>query len=199
MAAGDGVTRRLFFAIDLDERCRDSLERLIDQLATCLDASGSASRGRIKWIERRNLHVTVRFLGATTASQLQGIRASLERPLAAQPFEMWFDRLGLFPERGRPRAIWVGAAAGASEAEQVQRELERRLAALGVPAERRPFRVHLTVGRFRASGRSTDRRAIRGCVVESAGPLVVDHLTLYESHLSTGAPSYVSLVRVPLT
>lgn len=198
MAAGNGLTRRLFLAIDLDEPCRNALERLIDQLGRCIDADKSVSRGRVKWVEPRNLHLTVRFLGATAESQLHEIQASLGQPLAARSFDMWFDRLGVFPARGAPRAIWVGASAGAAEAEHVQQELERRLIAVGVPSECRPFRVHLTVGRFRSSGRSSDRRAIRGWVMEPVGPLLVDHVTLYESHLSTGAPSYVTLVRVPL-
>jgi RNA 2',3'-cyclic 3'-phosphodiesterase len=177
MVAGDGLTRRLFLGVDLDNPCRDSFERLTGQLARCIEGARTGSRGRVKWVARDNLHVTIKFLGATAESRFVGVQTVLTPPLSAPVFEMWFNRLGLFPERGAPRAVWAGASAGLPEAEEVQQELDRRLREAGVPGERGPFRLHLTLGRFRTSGRSSDRRAIQACTMEPVGPLVVDHIT----------------------
>ena len=198
MGAGDALNRRLFFAFELDEGCRAAVERLVDELARRLDAHGGRAKGRVKWVEPENFHLTVKFLGSTSETRLGEIRKLLQTPFDSRPFELRFDRLGAFPDRGAPRVIWLGASAVAPEAEVVQRQLEGRLAAVGVPPEGRPFRAHLTVGRFREPGRREDGRMIREFVLRPVAPLVVDHLTLYESHLSSRGPSYDPLVRVGL-
>lgn len=198
MAARNDLTHRLFLAFDLDEPCRQGVQRLVDDLATRIEPHGPSSKGRVKWVERDNLHLTVCFLGSTPEPRLEAIRALLEPSFGSRAFELRFDRLGAFPERGAPRVIWLGDSAGSAPAEAVQRELEDRLKAVGVPPDRRPFRAHLTLGRFREPARREDSRVIREFVLNPIGPLVVDHLTLYESHLSNRGPSYDSLVRVAL-
>ena len=198
MAARDELTHRLFFAFDLDEPCREAAQRLIDELARRIDPPGSGRQGRVKWVERENLHLTVSFLGSTPERHLDAIRTLLEPPFSSHMFELRFDTLGAFPDRGAPGVIWLGDSTGATVAQAVQRELAERLKAIGVPPEARPFRAHLTLGRFREAGRREDGRVIREFVVEPIGPLPVDHLTLYESHLSNRGPSYEALVRVAL-
>jgi 2'-5' RNA ligase len=198
MVARDEVTHRLFFAFDLDEPCRRAVQRLVDELVRRIDLRGPAPGGRVKWVERENLHLTVSFLGSTPEQRLDAIRAALETPFNSQTFGLRFDRLGAFPERGAPRVIWIGDSRGTTLAEAVQRELAERLKAVDVPAETRPFRAHLTLGRFREPGGHEDAQAIREVAVEPIGPLLIDHLTLYESHLSSRGPSYDALVRVAL-
>lgn len=198
MAARIDLSRRLFFAFDLDEPCRQAVERLVHDLAKQIDPHGASSKGRVKWVERENFHLTICFLGSTPEQRVEAIRSLLEPPFASRAFELRFDRIGAFPERGTPRVIWLGDPAGAAPAETVQRELEDRLKAVGVPPDRRPFRAHLTLGRFREPARKEDSRIIREFVLNPIGPLVVDHLTLYESHLSNRGPSYEALVRVAL-
>ena len=198
MAVGDVVARRLFFAFDIDEPCREALTRLVDELAERLDPLGSGSKGRVKWVERENLHLTVSFLGSIPESRLTEIRSVLEPRFGSRTFELRFDRLGAFPDRGAPRVIWVGASAGAAPAEIAQRELEQRLESIGVPLEGRPFRAHLTLGRFREPSRASQGRAIRDFAMAPIGPLLVDHITLYESHLSNRGPSYDALMRMTL-
>lgn len=198
MGAGDALNRRLFFAFELDDVCRMAVERLGDDLARRLDAHGGTAKGRVKWVERDNFHLTVKFLGSTSDTRLGEIRKLLETPFDSRPFELLFDRLGAFPDRGAPRVIWLGASAGAPQAASVQRQLEERLAAVGVPPEGRPFRAHLTLGRFRDPGRREDGQIVRDFMLRPVGPLLVDHLTLYESHLSSRGPAYDPLVRVAL-
>lgn len=198
MALGDVVARRLFFAFDIDEPCREALTRLVDELAKRIDPPGSGSKRRVKWVERDNLHLTVRFLGSTPESRLTEIRSVLEPPFGSRTFDLRFDRLGAFPDRGAPRVVWVGASADAAPAEMAQRELEQRLESLGVPLERRPFRAHLTLGRFREPSRAREGRVIREFTMAPIGPLLVDHITLYESHLSSRGPAYDALMRMAL-
>jgi len=198
MAPGDALTHRLFFAFELDEVCRAAVQRLVDELARRLDSHAGTGKGRVKWVERENFHVTVRFLGPVSETRLDEIRKLLETPFGTQPFELRFDRVGAFPDRGAPRVVCLGASAGAAQAEMILRQLEDRLEAAGLPPEGRPLRAHVTLGRFRDPGRREDSRMIREFTLRPVGPLLVDHLTLYESRLSSRGPSYDPLARVPL-
>jgi RNA 2',3'-cyclic 3'-phosphodiesterase len=198
MGAGDGVTRRLFFAIDLDEASRAAIAELIERLSRRLESDPVPRHAGVKWVERENLHMTVRFLGATPEGRAQELEALMGRPLSSRPFILGFDRVGTFPERGAPRVVWLGASIGAAEAVRARDELEERLGTIDVPPESRPFRPHLTLGRFREMGRGSDGRAIREVGVSAFDPVHVDHLTLYESHLSPRGPRYVPLLRLLL-
>jgi 2'-5' RNA ligase len=197
MAPGSAVTRRLFFAIDLDESARTAIAGLMGRLSQRLDSEGAGS-GRVKWVERENLHITVRFLGATPEERVHQLQSTLNSHLSSRPFVLRFDHVGTFPERGAPRVVWLGTSIGAAEATRARDELEERLRALDVPPEPRPFRPHLTLGRFRETGRGSDGRAIRSVEVGRLNDVQVDYLTLYESHLSSHGPRYVQLMKVLL-
>jgi 2'-5' RNA ligase len=197
MAPGSAVTRRLFFAIDLDEPARTAIADLIGRLSQRLESAGAGS-GRVKWVERENLHITVRFLGATPDERVHQLQSTLNRHLSSRPFVLRFDHVGTFPERGAPRVVWLGTSIGAAEAVRARDELEARLRALDVPAEPRPFRPHVTLGRFREMGRGSDGRAIRSVEVKRFDDVRVDHLTLYESHQSSHGPRYAPILRIPL-
>jgi 2'-5' RNA ligase len=198
MAVGTAVTRRLFFAIELDEPSRAAISELINRISNRLESDSARGRGPIKWVERENLHMTLRFLGATPEARVLELQKAMARHLSSRPFALRFDRVGTFPERGAPRVVWLGASDGAAEATRARDELEQRLVAINVPPESRPFRPHLTLGRFRGLGRGSERRAIRDVSVGTFEPLHVDHLTLYESHLSSRGPSYARLLTVEL-
>lgn len=199
MAVGTAITRRLFFAIDLDEPSREAVADLINRLSKQLESDPARGHRLIKWVERENLHLTVRFLGATPEKRVLELQRAMGTHLSSRPFVLRFDRVGTFPERGAPRVIWLGASDGEAEAARARDELDERLTAIHIPPESRPFRAHLTLGRFReAAGRGSDGRAIRESGVDGLGGLHVDHLTLYESHLSSRGPRYVPVLTVGL-
>ncbi len=191
------MTRRVFCAFDLDEACRQAATRLVERLCRVPEFRRHGEN-RIRWVPPENLHVTVRFLGAMRESAVCELQAVLARPLTSRAFHLQFEGVGMFPDRGGPRVIWIGVTDGAAKAERVCRELDERLARLERVRERRVLRPHVTVGRFRQPGSASVRRAIRGLTMNSFEALLVDHLTVYESHLSSRGARYVPLVRTPL-
>jgi len=197
MAAGGALTHRLFLAFDLDEACREALTRLVDRLTAHLESAGIDPR-RVKWVVRENLHVTVRFLGAVPGPQVGRLRAVLAPAFSSPTFVLRFDRLGAFPAAGRPRVIWVGDSTGTRGADRARRELDQRLAGLGLEPEPRPFEAHVTLGRFRDPPHAVAARAIRELRFAPLSPVSVSDLTLYESRLSSCAPAYAVLQRSPL-
>ena len=109
---------------------------------------------------------------------------------------MKLGRLGVFPPTGLPRVLWIGIADGAESLGIVHRLLAERLG-VADRGEDRPFHAHVTLARVR--GRMASLGDVLREVDNSVGtPTRVDHITLYESHLSPGGPRYEPLVRTRL-
>jgi len=193
MVARDELTHRLFVAIELDEERRDALVRCRERLAGVLTSAPGGRERPVRWVARELLHVTVRFLGTTPDAIVDRLRAALAPRFSSSTFQLCFDRLGVFPEHGRPRVVWAGPSAEPVGAAAVTRELDARLSAAGVAADARAFRPHVTLGRFRVPGPVACARAVGGVAIEAIPPMAVDCLTLFESRLSSRGPTYVPL------
>jgi 2'-5' RNA ligase len=186
---------RLFIAVNLSAEVRRAAGALAGRLR---DEVARAARARATWVDPANLHLTLRFLGevdeATGSRLVEGLSPAL--PLRA--FDVTLGGLGAFPPAGRPRVVWVGVTGGAADLVQVYDLLEARLAPLGLPREDRPYRPHLTLGRFREPAAPLVRTILDRASDFSAGPCRIDEVVLYQSHLAPKGPTYTPLARAPL-
>jgi RNA 2',3'-cyclic 3'-phosphodiesterase len=187
---------RLFVAVDIDDRTRARVARVIEALRTGLDAAHSAAR--VSWIAPDRLHLTLQFIGEVSEAVAAAIVARLGPPVDLPPFEIRFHSIGTFPPGGRPRVVWLGIDRGSDALAAVHAEIERRLADVPFRRESRAFSPHLTVARFKEGGTRADVECITRLAVEPAGGCTIDHVTLYQSRLSPRGPSYTPLVVTPL-
>jgi 2'-5' RNA ligase len=105
---------------------------------------------QISWVKSQNLHLTLRFLGEVGVEQLEGVRAVLKQAAqACAPFLMGFSDIGVFPNKKRPRVIWLGMEDATARLIKLQQELESGLRGCGFVPEDREFKPHLTLGRVR--------------------------------------------------
>jgi RNA 2',3'-cyclic 3'-phosphodiesterase len=131
---------RAFVALELDPGVRSRIAGLIAQLGPSID--------RVRWVAPESLHVTVRFLGYAPPAALVQLQGPLaEAAIRCAPVDAPVRGLGIFPERGRPRVLWLGIAVPPTFA-GLQAECERAAVAAGFPPEPRPFRPHLTLARW---------------------------------------------------
>jgi 2'-5' RNA ligase len=185
--------KRLFIAVDIDDATRAQVERISSRLRSKLDTGANAS-----WVRSDRMHLTLHFIGSADAAVEQQVRAVLARPIFEAPFDVAFDGVGCFPERGSPRVLWLGVSAGVDALRRLHSALD--VSALpGLPPKHpaEPFMPHLTLARFR------DRmpRGVLGKFLEipaSAGPSRIDRVTLYESRLSPAGPAYIPLAEAHL-
>ena len=185
---------RLFIAIDLDEAARTAIAEEQRRLKGAI----GATRANIKWVRPEQMHLTLVFLGEVPDARVPPIVEAVGQPVAQPPFDLAFSGIGVFPPRGAPNVLWIGASSGEAEAVAVQRQLADRVAAFGIPLEQRPFRPHLTLARLkdsRPSDRSAALAAGRENVVAAAH---VDQATLYQSRLSSQGPTYIPLAHATL-
>ncbi|MFO7587064.1 MAG: RNA 2',3'-cyclic phosphodiesterase [Gemmatimonadota bacterium] len=130
---------RLFIAVNFPA----PLRRSIAGIGRRLDRDGVPAR----WVKEPAVHLTLKFLGECPPERLAPLSEVLDEVAGeSAPFTLRFEEVGAFPSPRRPRVIWIGVEAG-PRLRLLHDALERRLLALGVPREDRPFRPHVTLGR----------------------------------------------------
>jgi 2'-5' RNA ligase len=178
--------KRLFFAVDIDDATREQIACISADLRAAIETYGRAS-----WVRPDRMHLTLHFFGSADAIVEQRARAALASPIQESPFDVMFDGVGFFPERGSPRVLWLGLRDGLEPLRRVHKTVVGPLA--GVDA----FRPHLTLARLRDRVPRAKFAQIAG-IPASAGPSRIDRVTLYESRLSPAGPTYVPLAAATL-
>ena len=128
------ATRRLFFACWPGAATRAELEH-----ASRKAVRGSGGRP----VAAGMLHATLAFLGSVAEARLPAIKAAVIG-LPAEPFVLVFDGIEFWP---KPQVIVAVCSHQAPSAEALSRLLWSRLAPLGLAADLRPFRAHVTLAR----------------------------------------------------
>ncbi|MGF1640408.1 MAG: RNA 2',3'-cyclic phosphodiesterase [Rhodospirillales bacterium] len=176
---------RLFVGIAFPEDVRTALAGL------CAGLPGA------KWVAAENLHLSLRFIGEVGAADADDIHHALAR-LAAQPFALTIAGVGCFETGRRVHTLWAGIDKE-PRLLHLQEKVESAVVRTGFEPERRKFKPHVTLARFR---NGTQGRL--GVYVEThnrfkTGPFAVDHFTLFRSHLGGAGPHYETLAEYPLT
>lgn len=135
---------RSFIAIGLPQEVKDALTDIQQKLKkTQVDA---------KWVKPENLHLTLKFLGDINDNQLHNIKIILKEAANNQGvFTASISTLGAFPKIIYPRIIWAGLKKGVQEAEKIAKELEERIAKIGIPKEKKGFSSHITLARIKSN------------------------------------------------
>jgi 2'-5' RNA ligase len=146
----------------------------------------------VRYVHDEGAHVTLRFLGWTGAETLAALEGPLRAAAAECPAgEMAVRGLGLFPDRGSPRVLWMGLALW-PEVYVLQARCEAAAVAAGLTPEPRAFHPHLTLGRWRD-------RAPRPALPEAdLGAARVEQLVLYRSDLRPSGSVHTPLAAFPL-
>jgi 2'-5' RNA ligase len=181
---------RTFICLELSETIRAQAEALQRRLANLGD--------KIRWVNPSNLHLTLRFLGELSRSQVETVCLAVRCAAArVDAFSVRFSGTGCFPSVRRPKVFWIGIPETKGLVRLFQ-AIEEELFSAGFPREVRPFSPHLTVGRVRvdrASPGLTD--ALTKTEFEPA-PFLVTHVTVMRSDLKKSGAVYTVLGRQPL-
>jgi RNA 2',3'-cyclic 3'-phosphodiesterase len=175
---------RAFVALELDARLRGAMGELQARLRPRLAG--------IHLARPEGIHLTLRFLGSTTPPQIETLRALLAGAASAcPPADVPVAGLGTFPERGSPRVLWLGLEVPPA-VHDLQKACERAALAAGFENEDRPFKAHLTLGRWR------DRAKHPELPAADLGTTRLETLVLFKSELRPGGAVYTPLERFAL-
>ena len=145
---------------------------------------------KASWVRADRMHLTLHFFASADAAFEDRVRDVVSRKIPEAPFDVTFDGLGLFPERGSPRVLWLGLRDGVEPLRRIHTVLAERLGVSS--AHDGPFTPHLTLARLR-DRISRSKVAKIADIRAFAGPSRIDRVTLYESRLSPSGPTYVPL------
>jgi 2'-5' RNA ligase len=185
---------RCFVAIELPDEVRAAVVGAQQALRA------AAPRTDVRWAAPNQLHLTLKFLGAVADDRVPAVSAALDgvaRDTAPVPLSA--AGLGAFPNPRRARVLWSGIGTGTEALAALAAAIDRALAALGFPAETRPFSAHLTLGRVRTP-RGAERLAdaVAGAGASSYGSWTATELVLYESRLRPTGAVHTPVSRHPL-
>lgn len=181
---GEGGGIRAFVALELDASMRERIAETMADLRRRIPG--------VRWVSTDGLHLTLRFLGHAPPHVLAGLEPDLQRAAAAcPPGEARVAGLGMFPERGSPRVLWL-AISLPSPGLDLQGACEAAAVRAGFPREDRAFRPHLTLGRWR------DRAPRPELPSVDLGMTALERLVLFRSELRPQGAVYTPLATFPL-
>lgn len=160
---------RLFIAIPLP----DSVIQQLIELQQPIDG--------VRWQNRNQFHITLKFLGETDPERVSGLQQSLEK-IDLPAFSITLSGFGYFPKGKQPRVLWAGIRKNESLA-QLHQRVEKSCTALGFDAENRPFKPHITLARVDGTSRRDVMSFINQHKKFRMPEVPVDEFVLYESKL----------------
>jgi 2'-5' RNA ligase len=105
---------------------------------------------------------------------------------------------GVFPDRKRPRVVWVGLE-DSDELVSIQRDVEEAMAGVGFEPEGRAYSPHLTIGRLKSPRRRDILlRELDSLVGVEFGRMEVAEISLMQSTLKPSGAEYSRLLAAPL-
>ncbi len=193
---------RLFVGIDIEPAIRERLARFVEGVR------GFAPDAR--WVRPETFHVTLKFIGEVAEEKLGEVKGALGSVHGAAT-TIAFRGSGFFPTPKAARVFWIGIEADEHLA-AVAAAIDLSSAALGIEAEKNPYRPHLTLAR--ASGRTSGRphqpahggdakftrlrKQLEKLVPPDFGTMTAREFFLYQSRLSPKGAEYTKIAQFQL-
>ena len=187
---------RTFAAIPLPEEIQKKLGQLQRSFPSQHDRA-------VRWVLPKSIHLTLRFLGQTDPAMVDAISAALAD--AVKPtgkFQLSLTKPGTFPERGKPKVLWVGIGGETRRLTSMRSRIQGALELAGIEPETRPFEPHLTIGRIQNEARyPADFKAgtaFKYMEVPDDLTFTVNQAVLFRSIMDQRGATYEALTEIDL-
>ena len=184
---------RSFLAFELPGQIKDTVSGISAEMSTLLPEA--------RWVRVDNIHLTVVFLGEIPESSLEGI-AGVAKSVCDRydAFEIALKGVGVFSGLRFPRVLWVGLQGDLERMGYFRNGLQKRLAPCGIIEEKRKYRPHLTLGRFRKGTRGGPplARILDGYRHVVSPFCRLSTFSLFKSDLTRTGAVYTKLMSWPL-
>jgi len=183
---------RSFIAVNLNPEIKEYL--------TSLQANLNVPKTKIRWVEKNNLHLTMKFLGYISLEQMELIKSILKEITSRySPFIIKLSsNIGIFPTYKMPRIIWVGIKEDKNELKELYNSIEINLFKKGFPREDKDFSSHATIGRVKFIKDKVNFIQILKRIKIYNLSQEVSSIELMESKLTPSGPLYEIIDKFPL-
>jgi 2'-5' RNA ligase len=171
--------KRLFVSIELPESITQRLAELDPHLHG------------VRWLEPRQMHLTLAFLGSVRGE----IQDTLSEKLDAISWKRFFlplVGLGTFPNKGWPKIVWIGVGTGHPHLFQLHKRVQEAILAAGLEPDLRSFHPHVTLARCRDVSPQTIRPFLKSHAEFDAGLIHVESFSLNSSELTPSGSVYTA-------
>ena len=151
----------------------------------------------VRWVQPGNLHFTLRFFGDLEADErAKAAQVIDEITRGRSRFDVELQGVGVFSSWKHPRVVWVGCGEGSDAFADLGRALEFGFREARLEKADKPFKPHLTLGRWRDFGAVIPESSIEACrKIGALGRFTVEEVGLIQSKLSPKGSTYVPLHR----
>ena len=183
---------RVFIAVELPDKVKKNMVELVNELKEV----GSG----VKWVEEKNLHITLKFLGWVEDRKADDVIGLATKAAAGTgSFKAKFEGLGTFPPGKSPRVVWAGVGEGAEKIKKLADSLEETLSNAAYRSEEREFSSHVTIGRVKdKKGVDKLKEKMESFKDPKFGEAIVDHINIMKSTLTPKGPIYETVKEVKL-
>ncbi len=156
----------------------------------------------VRWVNVTNIHLTIVFMGNVQEEQIKPIQDTVKEVCqGCGPFSIGINGLGLFGSRRNPRVLWIGLDGTIDRMGYFRDDIQKKLRPFGIKEEKRRFKPHLTLGRFRKGARTGGHLDdLLSKYHDLTSPeCIIEELVLFKSDLKPGGAVYSKLKEWPLT
>ena len=170
---------RAFIAFGVSEEAKEELKKLQKEFE---------GMGNIKFI--KNFHCTLKFLGSVSEKEVEEVAGCLKK-INFKPFEVCFDKLGVFPSEKFVRVLWVGLKGKIND---LQNKVDSYLVEMF--DKEKDFHTHITLCRVKFLKDKEGFLKLLKSVDIKKICFKVDCIELIKSELTPDGPVYEVLEKV---
>jgi 2'-5' RNA ligase len=155
-----------------------------------------------RWVKVDNIHLTVVFMGSIETGDIPTIARGVQEVCQTYgPFDMSLRGIGCFPNRRSPRVLWLGLDGDLESMSDFRDALQEHLTGFGIKEEKRKFKPHLTLARFRKPKKmGLEEDQLLSEYEDISSPVcALKELILFKSDLKPTGAVYTKVEAWPLT
>lgn len=138
------MSLRIFFALEISDEFRSFFNEFIESQRAHFHSD------LIRWSTVQNLHVTLGFIPAFNLQDLEKLILNIQDSLiGTKPFNLTLHEMEFFPNQRNPHVLSLKAGP-ADQLKSLAQSIGEGIVKTGYDIEKRPFRGHLTLGRFKS-------------------------------------------------
>ncbi len=177
---------RTFVSFSISDEAKDYAYKLQKQI-------NNPKLAKIKWNFKKNLHITLKFLGEVPEEKLEEVKQALKE-VEFEPFELTTGNVGCFPSKRNPRVVWL-ALEPEKNAIALQQKVDEALLTV-LPTDQK-FKAHLTLGRVKLIKKKQAFVNHLENIETQEIKFTVKEFQLMKSQLKCEGPSYSMIENYP--
>ena len=151
---------------------------------------------RARWVEPRNMHITLRYIGEVDGDAAEDADAALAQ-VRHQAFDLGLAGIGHFGSGRRVRSVWAGVE-GSEALVHLRHKVESALVRAGHVPEHRKFHPHVTLARLKNTPAARVGHYAAAHDGFEVPPFRLERFTLFQSRRGNEGVYYEALADYPL-